>query len=225
LKAAGAGPDAEAAGFVLAGGQSTRMGTEKSLIEFEGRPLIAHAVGILAAAGLPPFIAGARAEVRSRLEPYAPVIPDAEPGLGPLGGICAALAATTAAFGMFLPVDVPLLPASLVVYLLRRAQMTDAAVTLASVNGFPQTFPAVLSRRTLATLGGELRGGRRGCLASFQAAAMELGEPIAVVPAEVLVQSGQVCHPEAIPVVRWFVNLNTEQDLRLASSRRAARVS
>ena len=107
-------PHADAAGFVLAGGQSRRMGTEKSLLDFGGRPLIAHAVGILAAAGLPVSIAGAHAEARSRLEPYAPLIPDTEPGLGPLGGICTALASTTAAYGVFLPVDVPLLPGSLI---------------------------------------------------------------------------------------------------------------
>jgi molybdopterin-guanine dinucleotide biosynthesis protein A len=224
LKGAGAGLDEDAAGFVLAGGQSRRMGAEKSLVEIGGRPLIAHAVGILAAAGLPVFIAGAREEARSRLEPYAPVIPDHEPGLGPLGGICTALAATTAEYGVFLPVDVPLLPSSLVAYLIRHAAISEAAVTLASVNGFAQTFPAVISRRALAALERELEGRRLGCLASFEAAAVELGESMSVIAAEVLVQAGQVSHPEALPVVRWFLNLNTEQDLRLASSRRATRV-
>jgi len=225
LKRVTAEPDVEAAGFVLAGGQSSRMGTEKSLVDFDGRPLIAHAIGILATAGLRVFLAGARAEARSRLEPYALVIPDVDPGLGPLGGICAALAFTTAAYGVFLPIDVPLLPSSLVGYLLRRARISEAAVTIASFNGVPQTFPAVISRRALAALDRELRNGRLGCLASFQASALELGEPMSVVSAEVLVQSGQVSHPEALPVVRWFVNLNTEQDVRLASSRRTARVS
>ena len=85
----------DAAGFVLAGGQSSRMGSDKALVEFGGRPLIAHAVGILRTAGLSVSIAGARAEIRASLESYAPVIPDAEAGRGPLGGICAALKSTT----------------------------------------------------------------------------------------------------------------------------------
>lgn len=52
--------DADAVGFVLAGGKSSRMGTDKALLEFRGEPLIARAIGILKAVGLPVCIAGAR---------------------------------------------------------------------------------------------------------------------------------------------------------------------
>lgn len=217
--------DGEAVGFVLAGGQSSRMGTDKALVEFRGRPLIAHAIGILEAAGLKVFIAGARAETRPRLEPYAPVIPDREGGLGPLGGICAAFGSIRAEWGVFLPVDVPLLPSSLVVYLVRRAQSSGAAVTLVSVNGSPETFPAVISRSALPALERELGQRRLGCLSSFGMAARELGGCVAAVDVEVLVQSGQVCHAHALPAVRWFLNLNWEEDLRRAASLGETRVS
>ena len=113
--------EAAAVGFVLAGGRSSRMGSDKALVEFGGRPLIAHAVGILKAAGLAVSIAGACAENRAGLEAYAPVIPDTEAGLGPLGGICAALRSTTASYGVFLPVDVPLMAPSLIAFLVRHA--------------------------------------------------------------------------------------------------------
>jgi len=217
--------EAEAVGFVLAGGQSSRMGTDKALLEFRGRPLIMHAADILETAGLKVYIAGARAEAGPRLEPYAPVIPDSQPGLGPLSGICAALASDEAEFGVFIPVDLPLLPASLILYLVRRAQITGCAVTLVSVSGRVETFPAVLARRALPVLERELAERRLGCLASFQFAAQELGEPIAAVDTEVLVQSGQVKHPDALPAARWFLNLNTEQDLRRAAWLRTTRVS
>lgn len=217
--------DADAVGFVLAGGQSSRMGTDKALVEFGGRPLAAHAVGILQAAGLKAFIAGAQADARSQLASYAPVIPDREAGLGPLGGICTAFEFTRAKVGVFLPVDIPLLPSSLVIYLLRRACISNSVVTLASVNGDAETFPAVISRRALPVLERELAKRRLGCLASFCTAAMELGERVAVVDAEVLVQSGQACHPHALPAVRWYVNLNSERDLRRAASLGVTRVS
>jgi molybdenum cofactor guanylyltransferase len=213
--------EAEAVGFVLAGGRSSRMGIDKALLEFRGRPLVAHTAGILENAGLKVFIAGARAEAGPGLKPYAPLIPDREPGLGPLGGICTALASTEAEFGVFLPVDLPLLPASLVLYVISRARITGHAVTLISMTGCMQTFPAVISRRALPVLERELAEGRLGCLASFQAAAVELGERIAAVDVEVLVQSGQVSHPDALPVAHWFLNLNTKQDLRRAMSLRA----
>ena len=217
-------PDREASGFVLAGGQSSRMGADKAWVLFQGRPLIEHAVGILSAAGLPVFIAGARRDAAARLNSYAPVIPDVEPGLGPLGGICAALASCAADDAVFLPVDAPLLPLSLIVYLLRHARTAGSAVTLASLNSVPQTFPAVLARRALPALRKELHNRRLGCLDGFRAAARELGQELAIVPAEVLVQSGQVFHPHALPVLRWFLNINAEPDLSLASSLRLPRV-
>lgn len=213
-----------AVGFVLAGGQSRRMGTDKALLEFRGQPLISRAIGILRAAGLPVVIAGSRAEARARLESFAPVVSDSEAGLGPLAGICAALAATTAAYAVFLPVDIPLLPSSLIGYLVHYARITEAAITLASVNGVPQTFPAVVSRVTYPTLQEELRCGRLRCSAAFQAAATQAGQSISSLAAEVLVQSGKVSHPQARPARFWFLNLNAEVDVRRASSLSAIRV-
>lgn len=206
----------DATGFVLAGGRSSRMGTDKALLEFNGRPLIAHAMGVLKDAGLPVVIAGARPEACRQLESYAPVVPDFETELGPLGGICAALAVSTTEYAVILPVDLPLLPSCLVARLLLHARITEAAVTLAAVNGLPQTFPAVLSRQILPTLQENIHQRRLGCLAAFRTAGGH-GRSLSAVSAEVLVQSGQISHPYGIPVIRWFLNLNDKQDLRRAS--------
>ncbi len=83
---------------------------------------------------------------------YAPVIDDPQPGLGPLAGICAALAAVATRYVVFLPVDLPLLPSPLIAYMLHRAEITGRAVTIPSVNGFGQTFPVVLDRSVLPAL-------------------------------------------------------------------------
>ena len=211
-------------GFVLAGGRSSRMGRDKALLPFAGRPLIEHAVSILREAGLSVSIAGADQSARSRpaarnaLSAYATVVDDREPGLGPLAGICAALAASSAGVAVFIPVDLPLLPASLIVYLLHRARITGSAVTVPSVNGFAQTFPVVLDRSTLPALQDELQSDRRGCFSAFQAAASGLGQPIASVAVELLAQSGQVSHPLGLPPIRWFLNVNSPQDLHRAES-------
>lgn len=208
----------EAAGFVLAGGRSSRMGRDKALVELYGQPLIAHGLDILRGAALAASLAGGEPS----LARFAPLIPDRQPDLGPLSGICCALASTTARWAVFLSVDAPFIPSSLLTCLLRHAQITERAVTLSSVNGFPQTFPAVVDRAALPWLERELGSGRGGCFAAFQSAAAALHQPVSVLAAESLVQCGQIAHPQALPAARWFMNLNTAEELRRAEMQRRA---
>ncbi len=201
-----------AAGFVLAGGQSSRMGRDKALVKLAGRPLIEHALGILRDAGLTASIAGGQ----PGLAAYAPLVADIHTAQGPLGGILAVLASTSARWAVFLPVDLPLLPASLLLCLLRHAQLTGCPVTVPEVNGFIETFPAVLDTSIAPLLERELLSGHRGCFAAFQAAASSLGRPVSVLPVELLVQAGQLSHPHSLPASRWFLNVNREDDLHRA---------
>jgi molybdenum cofactor guanylyltransferase len=205
--------DQEVAGFVLAGGQSSRMGRDKALVPFGSQSLIANALSILRQAGVRASIAGARTDLRD----FAPVVEDATPDLGPLSGVCAALASMSARYAVFLSVDLPLIPASLIRFLLHHAQITGRAVTVPSINGFAQTFPVVLDRAALPALDAELAAGRRGCFAAFRAAAAALNQPVSTVPVELLVQCGHADHPTALPPVRWFLNINTPADLERAS--------
>jgi len=210
IEAGGRGTNA--AGFVLAGGESSRMGRDKALIPFRGRPLVTWALETLRAAGLETRIAGAR----TALEGLAPVVADPEPGLGPLSGVCAGLAVTEAPWGVFLPVDLPLLPASLIAFLLNHARITGRAVTLPSVNGFAQTFPAVVERAALPVLQVELAGGRRGCFAAFRTAASAFNQEVSVVPVEYCVQAGHLSCPYGLPAACWFESVNTPQRLEWA---------
>lgn len=204
-----------AAGFVLAGGRSSRMGTDKALILLGGRPLIAHALDILRGAGLSASLAGAGAG----LERFAQVVADEEPDRGPLGGICSALAMTPAAQAVFLPVDMPFLPPSLILYLIGHAVVTGVPVTVTAVSGAVQPFPVVIGRATLPVLKDLLDAGRGGCLSAFEAAAAHFGQQVAVLPVEILVQCGQVVHPRGgLPAALWFLNVNTPEGFRRASA-------
>jgi molybdenum cofactor guanylyltransferase len=197
----------DAAGFVLAGGQSSRMGSDKALIELKGEPLVVHALHILRGAGLPATIAGARSD----LSAYAPLVDDA--GLGPLGGICLAMASTSTDYLVFLPVDMPLLPSLLISVLVEHARSTHSAVTVPSVNGFAQTFPCVLQRAALPALESEFKVGNDGCFSAFRAAAACLQLPFTVLAVENLVQAGQFEVPHNLPAAFWFINVNTPADL------------
>jgi molybdopterin-guanine dinucleotide biosynthesis protein A len=207
-----------AAGYVLAGGRSSRMGSEKALVEFAGEPLVVHALRTLRRAGLTASIAGAR----SPLECFAPVVTDSEPDMGPLGGICAALASSKARRAVFLPVDLPLLPSALVTMLMHEAQDEGTAVTVAAVNGFTQTFPAVVDRAALPWLRSALESGRGGCFAAFQGAAEGLNKSMKVVPVERALQEWESALREALPVECWFLNVNAPADLLRAEASLAA---
>ncbi len=193
-------PESEAAGdvigFVLAGGQSSRMGRDKALLPFAGRPLVAHALSILEAAGVPAMIAGAASSALRSLPAFAPIVEDASPGLGPLSGICAALSTISSRYAVFLPVDLasasglaPRLPSALT------PESPDSAVTVPSVSGFAQTFPAVLDRAALPALQNELDAQRYGCFSAFQAASAAVGQSVSCIAVELLAQTGQVSDP------------------------------
>jgi molybdopterin-guanine dinucleotide biosynthesis protein A len=189
------------------------MGTDKALLPFRGRPLVEHALGILREAGLSASIAGSR----SALGAFAAVQEDEEADKGPLGGICAALGAASAERAVFLPVDLPLLPSSLISHMVSSAETSAAPITLARVGAFTQTFPAVLNRATLPVLQWELAAGHLGCFQAFKAAAGSLGHQLSVIVVEDAVSAGAIAHPEGLAVDRWFANLNTPVDLRDAS--------
>lgn len=84
-------------GFIQAGGRSSRMGGDKSWVEIEGRPMIAHALGAASAvAGRLSIVISAGMPERERYETLAAawgaeVIADLHDHRGPLGGIHTAL--------------------------------------------------------------------------------------------------------------------------------------
>jgi molybdopterin-guanine dinucleotide biosynthesis protein A len=190
------------------------MGHEKALLELSGEPLIVRALSILRSTGLHPAIAGAR----SNLAAFGLVVEDAAfaPGKGPLSGVCAALAVTQARYAVFLPVDMPFLPSALIEYMVAHAMTTRSPVTIPSVNGRLQTFPAVIDRQTLPFLERQLQSEALGTLSAFKRAVNELTQDVSTLPVELLVQSGHVAHPLSLPTALWFLNVNSPRDLARA---------
>lgn len=104
------------AGIVLAGGQSSRMGRDKALLEFKGRPLIRHMMNILCDVGLKDiFISGS-------FEGYS-CVEDESPSAGPVQGIRSILKKKPDYKGyLFVPVDMPLLTDKALYLLLEQEQ-------------------------------------------------------------------------------------------------------
>lgn len=112
-------------GHVLAGGQSTRMGRDKALLEIGGRPLIQSAVSLLQALTERVVIIGPK-------ENYhflgVPVLPDVVSSRGPLSAIYTGLERSGTEVNLFLACDMPLMQGSFLKLLLERAALADAVL-------------------------------------------------------------------------------------------------
>jgi molybdenum cofactor guanylyltransferase len=197
-------------GFVLAGGRSSRMGVDKALLYYAGRPLIAHAVDLLKAARLAPRIVGSRADLAA----YAPVVEDLHAGCGPLGGIEAALASSTSEWNVFLPVDLPLLPSIFVRYLMERASLTGAPATIPTLAGAAEPLCAVYRCDLLSRIRESIESRKYKVLDGIRHAARREEIDMFSVEAVAATRDDWPLHP---PLHRWFQNLNTPADLALVS--------
>ena len=182
------------------------MGQDKALLQLAGRSLLQLALDKLRtlplAAG--PRIAGAPLE-------HAGVVADLHPGCGPLSGIEAALAASTQALNVFLPVDMPLLPPGFLLWILRRAQITGALMTVGRINGLPQPLCAVYHKHLLRPHHRSLLAGDYKVMPVVTAAATEHGN-IDLFDVE-RVDSAQPFDFSPLPLYRWFHNCNTPGDM------------
>jgi len=144
------------AAFILAGGQSVRMGTDKAFIELEGRTLLARALELARSITDNVRIVGQQGKYCS----FAPTIEDIFPRCGPLAGIHAALRASQKDLNLILAVDVPFLCSRLLQYIIERAQSALATVTVpCTAKGF-QPLCAVYRSGFADAAEQALRGGR-----------------------------------------------------------------
>jgi len=144
------------AAFVLAGGKSTRMGTDKAFLRWREGTLLDHILNM--ARELTPNVR--IVADREKFARYgAVVIQDIYPGCGPLGGIHAALSATASEWNLMLAVDLPLVNQPLLSYLVARARESDAMVTVPKVGGGLQPLCAVYRRAFAELAKGSLEAG------------------------------------------------------------------
>ena len=112
--------------FVVAGGESRRMGRDKALLPWGDVDLLDHAVARLrAVAGDVRILCGPE---RRYVERGLPVEPDVVLGAGPLAGVLTGLIAAPDRPGLFLAVDMPHVPVALLARLVERAESGDAVV-------------------------------------------------------------------------------------------------
>jgi len=148
---------AHAAGIVLAGGRSSRMGSPKAALDWHGSTLLRRVTGIIARSlDGPVIVVSAPGQALPALDRAVEVVADAREGRGPVQGIAAGLAAIgdRAEIAYVSPTDVPLLHPAFV----RRvvgALDDDLDVVLPEVGGYRQPLSAAY-RTGLLTIVEEL---------------------------------------------------------------------
>lgn len=153
----------EVAAFVLAGGHSSRMGTNKAFLDLAGKTLLQRALELAAAVASDASIVG---EV-TKFMALGRVIEDVYPGHGPLGGIHAALKRTPAPLNLILAVDLPFVQPAFLKYLVSVASQNSAVVTVPQAAGGWQPLCAVYRREFLALAERALRKGKNKIDALF----------------------------------------------------------
>jgi len=143
-------------GFVLAGGQSTRMGADKAFLQVNGHTLLERALQTVSAVASAVWILGGR----EKFGVFGNVIEDEFPDHGPLGGIHAALRASHADLNLILAVDMPFVDARFLEYLVQRAGAKAAVVTIPRVAGRWQPLCAVYRRKFAEVAEPALRAGK-----------------------------------------------------------------
>lgn len=179
---------AEASAVILAGGASSRMGRDKSLVLVDGKPLIQRVVEQLSRRFDDILISTNEREKYAFLE--APCVPDLVPGNGPLMGIRTTLEAARHDRVFVTACDIPVIDEDTVERMLVLAEEFECVVPRSRVGDEP--LFAVYRKSAIPAMCDVLDSGERRIRAVFprvRTHAFELG------PA------------------KWYRNLNTREDL------------
>jgi molybdopterin-guanine dinucleotide biosynthesis protein A len=190
--------------FVLAGGKSTRMGSDKAFLRLGDETLLSRA---LKTAG------GVSGDVRimgdaQKFAAFGRVVEDVYRDRGPLGGIHAALSGSTSESNLVMAVDLPFVTPEFLRYLLLRARESGAMVTVPRAGGGLQPLCAVYRRGFADVAEQSLREGNNkidSLFAEVETCVIEEGE---------LVGAGFSAG--------MFRNLNTPEEFDKAKGQRSA---
>jgi molybdopterin-guanine dinucleotide biosynthesis protein A len=150
------GTNFEITAFVLAGGKSSRMGSDKAFLQLGGDTLLSQALKLAGAvADLVRIVGEAK-----KFAAFGQVVEDVYRDCGPLGGIHAALASSATERNLMLAVDLPFVGPEFLKYLLLRARDSNAIVSVPRTGGGLQPLCAVYQRKFAEVAEQSLRDGR-----------------------------------------------------------------
>lgn len=146
---------------INAGGQSSRMGTDKAFVLLAERPMIAHVLERVSNLGQDETIL-----ITNRPNDYAqfslPMFADVLPGNGALGGIYTALHYSKHEYTLMLACDMPFVNSALLNHMLRlrSEEMGPYDVIVPLVNDYPEGLHAIYRKSCLSPIQERLEANR-----------------------------------------------------------------
>jgi molybdenum cofactor guanylyltransferase len=112
-------------GFILAGGKSRRMGTDKALLTFHGKPLLVHMFRLIEPLCDKVLISGQNSDYTSF---GFEIVPDLYTGCGPIAGIFSVLKYSVFDWNLLVSVDVPFVNEELFLFLISNMGEYDCII-------------------------------------------------------------------------------------------------
>jgi molybdopterin-guanine dinucleotide biosynthesis protein A len=188
---------------IQAGGDSRRMGQDKALIPFLGKPLIQRVMERVAMLADEILVTTNNPEAFGFLQ--VPLVMDILPGTGALGGLYTALYAAAQPLVAVVACDMPFVNSQILSAARHLLEETSADVAIARTEEGFEPFHAVYRREAcLAAVRLALAAGERKLISWFPAV------QVALLPTEIITR----CDPQQLA----FWNLNTPQELAQAEA-------
>ena len=132
-------------GLVLAGGQSTRMRTDKSLLKYHGISQVEYCVKILSKICQKIFVSNRKDQTQNYVHRKYPQICDLLGNFGPIGGILSAMTNHPGAAWFVLACDLPFVDAKVLTDLLKERNNRKMATAYLSTHkaSFPDPLCAI----------------------------------------------------------------------------------
>jgi molybdenum cofactor guanylyltransferase len=141
---------------IMAGGQSSRMGQDKSFVPFQGRPMIEVIRERVAGLGAELVVITNKPDEYTYLD--LPTYRDVYPDMGPLGGIYTAVYHARHPYTLVVACDMPWLNRDLLSYMIELRQQADIIVP--RWEKFPEPLHAIYSKACLPPIQEQLHSGQ-----------------------------------------------------------------
>lgn len=127
----------EITGIILAGGKSRRMGVDKGLMPYKGKPMITYSIGLLEQFCSRILISTSN----SAYEVFGyPTFADIYAGKGPMGGLYSCIKESTSEINICLPCDLPQMKSDILEYML---QISDGTRCIIPLTPYPEPLVAI----------------------------------------------------------------------------------